>query len=96
MRSLTLRQTDPDSAADPVESPPARPDLPPLLVDLRGLSALLCRSEASLQRDDAAGRLPVALRIGGSKRWRYLEITAWVEAGCPPRAEWAARRRDQQ
>jgi predicted DNA-binding transcriptional regulator AlpA len=44
----------------------------------------------SLHRDDAAGRLPAALRIGGSKRWRYAEITAWVEAGCPTRAEWAA------
>jgi hypothetical protein len=65
----------------------------PLLVDIRGLSRLLCRSVGSLCRDDAAGRLPAALRIGSSKRWRLSEITAWTEAGCPPRAVWEAMRR---
>jgi predicted DNA-binding transcriptional regulator AlpA len=63
-----------------------------MLTDYRGLSRLLSRSVASLQRDDAAGRLPAAVRIGGSKRWRVAEIAAWVEAGCPPRAEWQARQ----
>jgi predicted DNA-binding transcriptional regulator AlpA len=65
---------------------------PPLLVDITCLSELLQRSLASLYRDDAAGRLPAGLKIGGSKRWRYSEIVAWVEAGCPPRREWEARR----
>jgi len=58
--------------------------------NIGGLAVLLARSVPSLHRDDAAGRLPAALRIGGSKRWRYAEIAAWVEAGCPPRAEWSA------
>jgi predicted DNA-binding transcriptional regulator AlpA len=60
-------------------------------VDITGLSDLLQRSPASLYRDDAAGRLPAGLKIGGSKRWRYSEIVAWVEAGCPCRREWEAR-----
>ena len=66
--------------------------LTPLLVDIEGLAVLLARSVPSLHRDDAAGRLPTALWIGGSKRWRYSEIAAWVEAGCPSRAEWTVRK----
>lgn len=58
---------------------------PPMLLDVRQLAALLNRSVASLRRDDAAGRLPKAVRLGGSKRWRAEEITNWVAAGCPKR-----------
>ncbi len=67
--------------------------MPKLLIDINGLAALLSRSTPSLHRDDAAGRLPAALWIGGSKRWRYAEIAEWVEQGCPPRAEFEARAR---
>src|SRR5438552_2789155 len=66
--------------------------LPPLLLDMPALSQMLHRSEASLYRDDSAGRLPAGLTIGASKRWRYAEIVAWVEASCPSRREWEARR----
>jgi hypothetical protein len=64
------------------------PELSPLLVDIVGLSKLLCRSVASLHRDDATGRLPAGLKIGASKRWRYPEIVAWVDAGAPDRNTW--------
>jgi hypothetical protein len=57
-----------------------------------GLSRLLARSKASLARDDAAGRIPAGLKIGSSKRWRYSEIVAWVQAGCPDRRTWEALR----
>jgi hypothetical protein len=66
--------------------------LAPLLIDIEALAVLLSRSVPSLHRDDAAGRLPAALRVGGSKRWRYAEIVVWVELGCPSRAEFEARR----
>jgi predicted DNA-binding transcriptional regulator AlpA len=89
-------------AADPIEALAEHPArgrprslaaaLEPLLVDIRGLSRLLSRSVASLWRDDAAGRLPAGLRIGVSKRWRYSEIVAWTEAGCPDRRTWEALR----
>jgi predicted DNA-binding transcriptional regulator AlpA len=72
--------------------PSPAPALHPLLVDITCLSDLLRRSVASLYRDDSAGRLPAGLRIGASKRWRYSEIVAWVEAGCPDRKTWEARR----
>jgi hypothetical protein len=82
-----------DASTIKSERRPAGPagQMAPLLVDIKGLTVLLSRSVASLHRDDAAGRLPAALRIAGSKRWRYSEIVAWVEAGCPSRAEWQAR-----
>ena len=59
-----------------------------LLIDIDQLSVLLRRSVASLERDQAAGRLPAQVYVGGSKRWRRAEIVAWVAAGCPPRARW--------
>ena len=63
-----------------------------LLIDIRALSAMLSRSVASLERDQAAGRLPPALRIGGSRLWRRAEIEDWVAAGCPDATRWAALR----
>jgi predicted DNA-binding transcriptional regulator AlpA len=64
----------------------------PLLIGIKALAALLSRSVASLARDDAAGRLPAAIRLGGSKRWRYSEVIAWIEVGCPDRRTWSALR----
>jgi predicted DNA-binding transcriptional regulator AlpA len=64
----------------------------PLLVDIVALSKLLQRSVASLHRDDVEGRLPEGLKIGGSKRWRYSEIVAWIESGAPNRQTWARMR----
>jgi predicted DNA-binding transcriptional regulator AlpA len=89
---------DPDdtpASADPVARLRDRPEapaveLPPLLIDMAGLSKLLARSEASLYRDESAGRLPAGLKLGASKRWRYAEIVAWVDAGAPDRKTWEA------
>lgn len=67
-----------------------------LLIDIRDLARLTARSVPSLHRDDAAGRLPAAVRIGGSKRWRHADIAFWVELGCPPRAEFEALRRTRR
>lgn len=94
-RSLTdLEPDDPFAADAPFAGPddtrgPGAPA--PLLTDIQGLSALLDRSVASLERDAAAGRLPRSIRIGGSRKWRVAEIHAWVAAGCPPLAQWKLR-----
>ena len=66
------------------------------LIGVRALCQLLSRSEASLARDDAAGRLPRAVRIGRSKKWRKSEILDWIAAGCPDRATWEATRRNRR
>jgi hypothetical protein len=68
----------------------------PLLLDINALSTLISRSVPSLHRDDAAGRLPAALRIGGSKRWRYADIALWVELGCPTRATFEVLRQGKR
>ena len=52
-RPLDSTKVDPLSPAD--TSPP---HLQPLLVDIIGLSQLLCRSVPALERDQAAGRIP--------------------------------------
>jgi hypothetical protein len=67
---------------------PADPMGEGLLIDIDQLSVLLRRSVTSLERDQSAGRLPVQVYVGGSKRWRRAEIVAWVSAGCPSRARW--------
>ncbi|HJZ56430.1 MAG TPA: hypothetical protein VKE74_15805 [Gemmataceae bacterium] len=64
----------------------ATPSGLPLLVDLRELSRLLARSEASLLRDVEAGRVPAPVKVGRSTRWRRAEIESWIAAGCPASA----------
>ena len=53
------------------------------LIDIKALSAVLSRSVSALERDQAAGRLPPPVRVGGSKRWRLADVHAWINAGCP-------------
>jgi predicted DNA-binding transcriptional regulator AlpA len=72
----------------PTPGPGPDPPGPPLLLSVRDLARLLGRSVPSLDRDDAAGRLPAPVRLGGSKKWRTDEIVAWVAAGCPDRKAW--------
>lgn len=38
------------------------------------------------------GLLPQPVRLGRSSRWRRTELVAWVDAGCPPGAEWSSVR----
>jgi predicted DNA-binding transcriptional regulator AlpA len=78
------------SIADEVSEKPRQS---PLLIDAKALAELLGRSERSIWRDDSAGRLPSPVALGGAKRWRVAEIHAWVEAGCPNRRTWQARRK---
>src|SRR5689334_20649504 len=97
MPRLTVHRDDALPVADASSAETVRQVAPaaalqPLMVDVNGLAVLLSRSPASLFRDDAAGRIPAALRIGGSKRWRYADVVAWVEMNCPSRAEFEARR----
>jgi predicted DNA-binding transcriptional regulator AlpA len=63
-----------------------------LLIDIHVLAVLLDRSEASLERDIPAGRLPAPVWLGGSRKWRRSEIQDWVAAGCPTQAEWEELR----
>ncbi len=91
MPRLNLHQGEAGEPDAPPELGPAEA-LQPLLVSIRDLTRLLARSEIALHRDDAAGRLPKPIRLGGSKRWRLADVQEWVRLGCPSRAEYEARR----
>lgn len=71
---------------------PAAATAEPLLIDRAELSRLLGRAVASIDRDEAAGRVPRAVRLGASKKWSRAEIVAWVAAGCPDREAWDAMK----
>ena len=98
MHGLTIHDPNaPDAhlAETPALSPTTktRTSRDPLLIDFAGLSALLCRSRASLERDLSAGRLLRPIRLGRALRWRIAEVQAWIDAGAPSAAEWESRRK---
>ena len=64
-----------------------------LLIDIKSLATMLGRSSRSIYRDDAAGRMPRPIKLGGSKKWRQAEIREWIAAGCPNRQKWETSRK---
>jgi predicted DNA-binding transcriptional regulator AlpA len=60
----------------------------PSLMSAVELAAMTGRSVRSIWRDNAAGRLPRPVRLGGAVRWRRNEIVEWIAAGCPNRETW--------
>jgi predicted DNA-binding transcriptional regulator AlpA len=90
MATLTSTPATDRTPDPPADRPPTAAAAPSLLVDIRELSALLSRSAGALERDQAAGRLPAPIYVGGSRRWRRGEVEAWVAAGCPDRKTWEA------
>ncbi len=38
-------------------------------------------------RWDSSGKIPRAVMIGCTKRWRRIELEKWVEEGCPSRTQ---------
>ena len=72
-----------------LEAPAAAAE-PALLLPARQAAALCGVSPATWWRWEAAGKIPAAVRIGSTVRWRRAELEAWTAAGCPSRAEWQA------
>ena len=67
-----------------------------LAIDAKTLGQMLSVGERTIRRWNAAGKLPCAVRLAGSSvRWRLDEIKEWLDAGAPPREEWAALHRAQ-
>ena len=69
-------------------------DNPPLLLNAAEAAARCGCSVRTWRTRDRAGLTPPAIRIGRSVYWRPEELAAWVEAGCPDRETWIARRDD--
>jgi hypothetical protein len=58
-----------------------------MLLSKADLARELCCSTKTIERLDAAGRLPHPVLVGG-KKWVRDVVVAWTAAGCPRRAEW--------
>lgn len=80
--------TAPAAATQPAGSDP----LIPLVADAKGLSKLLGLGVRTIRTHDAAGKLPQPVKLGGRVVWRLDEVRAWLDAGAPDRATWAALR----
>ena len=59
----------------------------PLLVDATAAAALCGKHLRTWRAWQAAGRIPRPIRPGRSLVWRFIELEAWVAAGCPPRKD---------
>lgn len=79
----------------PVGPAAAAGGIPPFF-DRRTLAAFLLVSTRTLDRLDAVGKLPPAVRIGAAKRWTRASIEEWVRLGCPGREEAATPRAGRQ
>ena len=64
----------------------------PLMVTAKQAAPMCGKSLRTWRTWDAAGRIPRAVRVGGSKLWRLDELRAWAAAGCPRRDDWEARQ----
>ena len=66
------------------------------LMTVKDVAARLKISARQVWKLRASGRLPESLRVSRSVRWREVDITRWVELGCPSRAEFEARAGDRR
>ena len=78
--TIPLRIPEPEPATSPG----------PLLISAARAAEMCGVSTATWWRWDSSGRVPPAVRIGGTTRWRMSELTTWTAAGCPRREEWMA------
>ncbi|MGC8624059.1 MAG: helix-turn-helix transcriptional regulator [Phycisphaerae bacterium] len=44
----------------------------------------------------AQGRIPPGFHLGRRRVWGYRELAAWVDAHCPPIAQWQHTWKDLQ
>jgi len=64
----------------------------PLLLRATEAAALCGTSVRTWRTWGTSGKIPRPIYIGRIPFWRYGDLKAWVEAGCPERAAWDAIR----
>ena len=85
---------EPLARADPGRHP-GRKDSEPvtaLLIPDVEAAAMAGIARATWHRLRAAGKVPAPIKLGRACRWNRAEIVSWIEAGCPARVEWEARK----
>ncbi|MGL4464102.1 MAG: helix-turn-helix transcriptional regulator, partial [Planctomycetia bacterium] len=55
----------------------------PIMLGRLELARALCVSASTVDRMDAAGELPAAVKLRGRKVWRREAIEEWSRLGCP-------------
>jgi predicted DNA-binding transcriptional regulator AlpA len=65
---------------------------PPAMMRAKAAAHLCGISEATWWRWVAAGNVPRGFKIGGTRLWSRAELLAWIDASCPSRRDWEARR----
>lgn len=64
-----------------------------LLVDARGLAALLGIAPRTVRALNSSGRIPRPLSLGRRRLWCVREIEQWLEARAPERSRWEELRK---
>jgi predicted DNA-binding transcriptional regulator AlpA len=77
------------------DEPASTPATGLLVLNTYRLGEVLGLSERTIRRLDSAGKLPRAIKLGGTKVYRADEVRAWVTAGCPDRARWEQMNKTQ-
>ena len=65
------------------------------LLTAKAVGEMLSLSKRQIFRLNSSGKIPASLRIGGAVRWSAEEISDWLAAGAPNRAEWEAMKQGQ-
>jgi predicted DNA-binding transcriptional regulator AlpA len=68
--------------------PNAQPKAAPATLRPRDLWTLLNMSKSGFYRATTLGLIPEGIKIMGGRRWLEADVTAWLEAGALPAAEW--------
>lgn len=63
-----------------------------LLMGVRDLAAELGISRSTVYKWDELRLIPEKIKLGGKVFWKKVEISAWVDAGCPGRGAWRAMK----
>jgi len=68
-----------------------------LLLKSEDAAEMLGISRTHLYQLSSAGEIgPRPIKLGKCSVWSYLELHAWVAAGCPRREEWERIRPEQR
>jgi predicted DNA-binding transcriptional regulator AlpA len=83
----TLQMRMPEEVNEHNTTPPQQ-----LLVTAKQAARMCGRSLRTWRTWDSGGLIPQPVRMGRATLWRVDELRAWVEAGCPRRDAWEARK----
>ena len=53
------------------------------LIDISDVATMLGLTVQAVHEGHADGKIPAPLIVVGERRWRFSELTKWIEEGCP-------------